>query len=396
MPPKGTKSPKSQVISEGLKESVKVHQDIQKSADPSNPTTAIANLLDTTQLVNSLTLAKIAQKQLKEMVQDLDGGSGPSAYKPQEPTPQAPPIVSLLEKLPEDKRSEWLEKNKEIVPKFLAGMAGAGNEAPFLTAMMGNEAKGKGSGQLSEFAEVVQTMVKTGLLNQSAQSAGMQDMFKMLLLAKEMFSQPQQSQQDNVAIVNAIAQIAKAVQESNAAVLARIESMSGSGQNHMYEKLLEIQRSSFESQKAIQDQLVQEQLSRVDGYTQKLEQQLAAVREEMKQKPQGPSLEPLLAEIRQLRAANTSSTTDKDVQLKEMDLSLEKLKLEQEHQRSLKELELKATEAAVVQQHHAQRDAKLGSIVSTLMNYGRAMTLMNSMESNKTSDNVSSLMEVKI
>jgi len=163
----------------------------------------------------------------------------------------------------------------------------------------------------------------------------------------------------------------------------------------MYEKLLEIQRSSFESQKAIQDQLVQEQLSRVDGYTQKLEQQLAAVREEMKQKPQGPSLEPLLAEIRQLRAANTSSTTDKDVQLKEMDLSLEKLK-EQEHQRSLKELELKATEAAVVQQHHAQRDAKLGSIVSTLMNYGRAMTLMNSMESNKTSDNVSSLMEVKI
>ena len=396
MPPKEKSASKAQDITEGLKESVKVHQDIQKSAgsDPLNPTNTLASLLDTTQLMNSLSLQNIAQRQLKRMVRDLEEDEGPVSFKSHEPSPQAHPVVSVLEQLPEKDRSEWLEKNKDIVPHLLA--TGPGGTTPLMSALMKEESKPGGAGQFAEFAEIINTMTKTGLLNQTAQSAGMQDMLKMILFAKELFA-PQAPPQDNsVAIVNAVAQIAKGVQDSNAMILARLESMSGGQQSAMYEKLLEIQRASFESQKAIQDQLVREQLARVEDYTGKLEQQLATVREELKQKSQGPSLEPLLNEIRQLRAANTASTTDKDVQMKQMELGLEQLKLEQEHQRQLKELELKANEISAAKQVKAHRDAKLESIVGTLMNYGRAMTIMNSMNPEKTSSNVSSLMQVKI
>lgn len=130
MPPKEKSASKAQDITEGLKESVKVHQDIQKSAgsDPLNPTNTLASLLDTTQLMNSLSLQNIAQRQLKRMVRDLEEDEGPVSFKSHEPSPQAHPVVSVLEQLPEKDRSEWLEKNKDIVPHLLA--TGPGGTTP--------------------------------------------------------------------------------------------------------------------------------------------------------------------------------------------------------------------------------------------------------------------------
>lgn len=55
-----------------------------------------------------------------------------------------------------------------------------------MSALMKEESKPGGAGQFAEFAEIINTMTKTGLLNQTAQSAGMQDMLKMILFAKEL------------------------------------------------------------------------------------------------------------------------------------------------------------------------------------------------------------------
>ena len=392
--PKSTSKPPD--IAEGLKESVKIHKDIQSvsKADDLNPTSAIANLLDTTQLVNSLTLAKIAQKQLKEMVSDLDGSSGPTSYKPTETAPPAHPIVSVLEKLPEEERTAWLEANREVIPKLLAGL-GTSGESPFLSGLMHESSKPKQVGGLTEFAEVINMMTKTGLLNQSAQSAGMVDTFKMLMLAKEMFTAPKQDD-SSLAVVQAIAQMARSIQESNAILLQKMEAMAHNSNNtDAYDKLLEIQQNAFKEQQLLQDRLMEVQRQQSEATTRTLAEQLAALQAEIKTKNLPPPLEPILRELQNLKASAGSTATDKDVTLKQMDLELEKLKLDRDHQLRLAEMQLKADEATRTRQKQEQRDHKVSNIINTLSNYGRAMALMNSVDKTP-SPNVAGLMSVKV